>query len=120
MKRNTPPLSCCGQITLLKVDVFCPFEIPNQISTISMHMPSLVKIHCYLLRLSSVNENTNVWQADNCQKIDEICPLAIPDQISTISMHTPSFVKLGLMFTQVIIGYEIWTDGRTTDGRTDG
>ena len=34
----------------------CPLAIPNQISTISMHIPSLVKIHWRLLKLSSGKE----------------------------------------------------------------
>ena len=37
----------------------------NQIATISMHITSLVKIHWHLLKLSSQNENTDVWRADN-------------------------------------------------------
>ena len=28
-----------------QIDEICPLAIPNQVSTISMHMPSLVKIH---------------------------------------------------------------------------
>ena len=31
------------QITLSKIDEFCPLAIPNQISTVSMHIPSLWK-----------------------------------------------------------------------------
>ena len=50
----------CGQITQ---------SSPKQISTISMHIPSLVTIYWHLLKLPSKNENTDVWQADNCQKL---------------------------------------------------
>ena len=57
-----------GQITQSKVDEICPLAIPNQISTISMHIPSLVKIHWHLLKLLFRNENTDVWQADNSVK----------------------------------------------------
>ena len=42
-----------GQITILK-----------QILIISMHIASLVKRPCYLLKLSSRNENMNVSRAD--------------------------------------------------------
>ena len=45
-----------GQITPSKIDEICPLAIPNQIFTISMHIPSLVKIHWCLLKLSSRNE----------------------------------------------------------------
>ena len=50
---NTPPF---WQITLLKFDEIHPLKIPNQISKISMHIPSLVKIRWRLLNLSSGNE----------------------------------------------------------------
>ena len=52
---NTLPLSCRGKITMSNIDEICPLAIPNQISTISMHIPSLVKIHWCLLKLSSGN-----------------------------------------------------------------
>ena len=54
---NIPPLSCGRQITLSKINEICQLATPNQISTISMHKLSLVKIHCNLLKLSSGNEN---------------------------------------------------------------
>ena len=56
---KTPPF---GQIhiTLSKFDEICPLAIPDQISTISMHIPSLVKISPCLLKLSSRNEK-NGW-----------------------------------------------------------
>ena len=59
----------------------------------AMHIPSLVKIHWYLLKLSSRNEQTCHGQI-TLSKIDEICPSAIPNEIFTISMHTPSLVKI--------------------------
>ena len=43
--------ACLGQITLYKFDEICPLVIPNQISLMSMHIASLVKIPCYLLKL---------------------------------------------------------------------
>ena len=54
-KDNTTPQSCGEQI----IDEICPLTIPNQISTISMHISSLMKIHWYLLKLSPGNENTD-------------------------------------------------------------
>ena len=47
-----------GQITIL-----------NQILIIIMHIASLVKRPCYLLRLSSRNENMGMSRADNSVKI---------------------------------------------------
>ena len=43
--------------------------ILNQILIISMHTASLVKRPCYLLKLSSRNENMGVYRADNSVKI---------------------------------------------------
>ena len=47
---------CGRQITLSKINEICSLAIPNPISTKSMHIPSLVKIHWCLLKLSSGNE----------------------------------------------------------------
>ena len=71
-----------GQITVL-----------NKILIISMHITSLVKRPCYLLKLSSGNENIGASRADN-HKNDEICPLAIPDHIFLMSVHIASLVKI--------------------------
>ena len=38
---------CYDQITLSKVDEICTLAIPNQSSTISMHIPSLI-VYCLL------------------------------------------------------------------------
>ena len=90
---NTAPLSCSGQKTLSKIDVIYRFVIPNQISTISMHIPSLVKIHWYFssYRLGMKIRTCGVGQII-LSKIDDT--LAIPNQIFTISMHIPSLVKI--------------------------
>ena len=47
-----------GQVTIL-----------NQILIISMHIASLVKRPCYLVKLSSGNENMGMSRADNSVKI---------------------------------------------------
>ena len=44
------------QITQSKSDKICPLAIPHQILTISIHIPSLVKIDWCLLKLSFGNE----------------------------------------------------------------
>ena len=78
----------------VKIDKICPLAIPNQIFTISMHIPSLVKIHWYLLKLLSVNKNkTYVWQMDrqmdrhmdgqhetivSCHYVCEVCQTFLP------------------------------------------
>ena len=55
-----------GQITIL-----------NQILIIPMHVASLVKIPCYLLKLSSRNEkNMDVSRADNSVKIWRNLPIS--------------------------------------------
>ena len=59
---------CYGKITLSKIGKICPLAIEDQLSTKSMHIPSLVKIHCYILKLSSGNENMDMLLADNSVK----------------------------------------------------
>ena len=57
----------------------------------SMQVASLMKVPCYLLKLSSGNEDMGVSPAE---KFDQICPLAIPNQISLMSMHIAILVKI--------------------------
>ena len=54
-----------GQITIL-----------NQILIISMHIASLVKRPCYLLKLSSINENMGVSRAGKSVKIRRNSPIS--------------------------------------------
>ena len=84
----------------------------------SMHIASLDKIPCYLLKLSSGNENMGVSRADNSVKNWRKCPLAISNQISTISMHILSLVKIHWCLLVIIRKRK--TDGRTTGGRAHG
>ena len=70
-----------------------------------MHIASLMKIPCYLLKLSSGNKY--IWAClgqITPIKFDEIFPLAIPYQISLMSIDAYSkFGKNPLLFTQVIV-----------------
>ena len=52
-----------------KFEEICPLAIPKQISLMSMHIASLVKIPSYLLKLSSGNENMGMSLVDNFVKI---------------------------------------------------
>ena len=97
---------CREQITLSKIKEICTLALPNKISTITLHIQSLVKIYWYFLKLSSGNENIILSRADNTIRIDEICPLAIPNQISTISMHTPTLVKIHWHLLKLLSGNE--------------
>ena len=45
-----------GRVSGRFLDKICPLAIPNQISTLSMHISNLMKIHWCLLKLSSRNE----------------------------------------------------------------
>ena len=56
-------MSCNKNMDMLQTDL-CQkltklLEIQNQISTISMQIPRLVKIHWHLLKLFSRNKNTD-------------------------------------------------------------
>ena len=123
--------ACLGQVTPSKFDKISPLAIPKQISTISMHIPSLVKIHWCLLKLSSCKENMGVSRAGNSVKIWRNLPISNPrPDLHNINAQT-KFGENPLMFTQVIIRkwntdgwtYDWWTDGWTdgwTDRRTHG
>ena len=79
-----------------------------------MHIASLVKIPCYLLKLSSGNKNMGVSQADNSVKIWQNLLISNPKpDIHNINTHA-KFGKNPLMFTQVIIRKQ------KMDGLTDG
>ena len=83
-----------------------------------MHIASFVKIPCYLLKLSSGNENMGVSRADNSVKIWPNLPISNPKpDLHYINAHT-KFGENPLMFTQVIIRKRK-TDGRSYDVRTD-
>ena len=74
MNDNSPPVYCHEEITLSKIDEMYPIAIPNQISTISMHISSWVNICWDLLKLLSWNETMVVSRQITLSKIDEICP----------------------------------------------
>ena len=96
-------LMYCGQITLSKIDEICPLAIPKQISTISRHTPSVVKIHWYLLKLSSRKENTDLSRADNYVKNWWNLPISNPKPgFHNINAHT-KFGENPLIFTKVTI-----------------
>ena len=106
--------ACLGQITPSKFDEICPLAIPNQISTMSMHIPSLVKIHWCLVKLSSGNENMGMSRAENSIKNWRHLPISNPKpDLNNINAYT-KFGENTLMFTQDIIRK------RKTDGQTDG
>ena len=67
----------------------------------SMHIASLVKIPCYLLKLLSGNENIGVSRAG--KSVRQNLPTCNPKpDIHNINAHT-KFSENALMFTQVII-----------------
>ena len=106
---------CCGQITLLRIDKICPLAIPNHISTISMHILSLVKIHWYLLKLSPGNENMDVLQADNSVKNWWMPTSNLKIDLNNINAYT-KFGENPLIFTHYhpVAGYNIqWWHSQT-------
>ena len=69
----------------------------------SMHIASLMKIPCYLLKLSSGNENMGVSRADNSVKIWRNLPISNP---KPDLLNVNAYSKFGenpLLFTQVIV-----------------
>ena len=89
----------CGQTTPSKNGRNSTVAIPKQKSTITMHIPSLVKIHLYLLKLSSRNENMDLSQADNSVKNWRYLPINNPKpDLHKINAHT-KFGENPLAFT---------------------
>ena len=78
-----------------------------------MHIASLVKIPCYLLKLSPGNKNMGMSRADNSKKIDEICSLEIPNQISLMSIYIASLVKIPCYLLKLSSGNEKMGMSRT-------
>ena len=68
-----------------------------------MHIASLVTILCYLLKLSSGNENMDVSRVDNFVKILQNMPISnsIPDLLN-VNIYS-KFGYNPLLFTQVIV-----------------
>ena len=66
------------------VKIWLKLAIPKQISLRSIHIASLVKIPCYLLKLLSGNENMDVSRTDNSVKIWRNLPISnsIPDLLN--------------------------------------
>ena len=65
----------------------------------SMHIASLVKIPCYLLKLLSGNENMGVSRADNSIKIRLNLPISNPKpDLYNINAHT-KYSENPFMFT---------------------
>ena len=94
---------CCRLITLSKIEEIYQLAILNQISTTSMHIPSLVKIHWYLLKLSSGNENKDMLWAPNSFKNLGNLPISNPKpDLHNINAHT-KFDKNSSILTKVTI-----------------
>ena len=68
-----------------------------------MNIASLVKIPCYLLKLSSGNENIGMSRADNSVKIWRNLPIgnSTPDLLN-VNIYS-KFGYNPLLFTQVIV-----------------
>ena len=98
---------------LSKIEELCPLAIPNQTSTVSMHMPSLVKIidiysrYCLEMKILTCDGQITL------SKINKICPLAIQNLISIISMHIPNLLKIHLHLLKLSSGI------KNTDKGTD-
>ena len=89
-------------MTMSKVGVICPFVIPNQMSTISIHIPSLVKSADIC---SSYRPNINIQtcaEQITLSKIDEICSFAMQTRYPQHQCTYKAFENL-LIFAQVIV-----------------
>ena len=95
-------------ITLLFINKFSPFAIPNHSSLISMSMESLKKIGQKLQVKSP--ETAFLHQS---RAINEFCPFAITNHSSLISMSMQSLKKIGQKRLKLESGNEAQMDGQT-------
>ena len=100
-------------ITLLFMNEFSLFAIPNHPSLISMSMQSLKKIGQKLLKLESGNDIFTSIKGHNSVVYKEFSPFAIPNHSSPISMSMQSLKKIGPTLLKLESGNEALTDGRT-------
>ena len=92
-----------------KIDEICPPAIQNHISSLSMHISSLMKIHLSLLKLLSWNKNTGILRADNSLKNWRNVPISNPKPyIVNINAYT-KFGENPLIFTSYRPKTKIWT-----------
>ena len=76
-----------ADMSVSKTDEICPLAIQNQISLISMHVPSLVKVPLHLLKLLSRSENMGMSGEITLSKFDKNLPICNPD-LHNINAHT--------------------------------
>ena len=68
-----------------------------------------------LLKLSSGNENTDLWWAEQSAKTDEICPMTIPNHSPLIYTCTSHLNKIHHKLFKLESGNQALTDGRTLE-----
>ena len=98
----------------------CQSAIPKQISTISMYIPSLVKIHWCLLKLSSGNENMGVSRADSTIKIWRNLSISNPKQDLHNISAQNNLVKIHWCLLKLSSRKEIGMDRQTDVWLTNG
>ena len=72
----------------------------------SIYIASLVKIPCYLLKLSSGNENMGVYRADSSVKIWRNLPISNPKPDLLNALHIASLVKIPYYLLKLSSGNE--------------
>ena len=97
-------------MTLLFINEFSPFAIPNHSFLISTSMQSLKKIGQKLIKLESGND---IFTSIKVLFINEFSPFAISNHSSPISMSMQSLKKIGQKLIELESGNEALTDGRT-------
>ena len=101
-------------ITLLFINKFSSFAIPNNSSLISMSMQSLKKIGQKLFKLESGNNIFTSIKGYNSVVYNKFSPFAIPNHSSLISMSMQSLKKIcKKKLLKLESGKEALTDGRT-------
>ena len=110
---NIPPLPCCGQITVSKIDQICPLAIWNQISTVSMHIPSLWKSSDIY---TSYRPETTEWKFGRqiTVKYWRNLPHSSPKpDLHNTNTHTKSGENPFTFYQFIVLEMKIRTGGRT-------
>ena len=119
-----------GQITPSKIDEICPLAIPNQISTISMRIPSLVKIHSCLLIIRKTKKRKDGWTYGQMGGLtDDQCETIIPRHyyvagykkiVRVVSLVHDTPTDPSLQSYQTLSKYVYQSNGAHKDASMDG
>ena len=110
----------CGQITQSKIENLPISNLKADLHNINaMHIPSLMKNHWYILKLSSRNENMDMLRTDNCQKLTKFAHQQSQTRSSQYQCTHQVWWKSTDIYSSYHLEMKIQTDLYQMDGWTD-